>query len=92
MGTTVAGVVVRHDALLVFNVGDSRVHAASPEGLRRLSVDDSPPLEPGRRTTSIVTQCLGGSPATAPSARMSTPVPWRPATVSSSAPTASPTR
>ncbi|MEV8554115.1 protein phosphatase 2C domain-containing protein [Streptomyces glaucescens] len=62
MGTTVAGVVVRHDALLVFNVGDSRVHAALPERLRRLSVDDSPPLEPGRRTTSIVTQCLGGSP------------------------------
>ncbi|AOR31728.1 serine/threonine protein phosphatase [Streptomyces fodineus] len=63
MGTTIAGVVVQPGSLLVFNVGDSRVFAASPDGLRRLSVDDSPPLEPGRRTTSIVTQCLGGSPA-----------------------------
>ncbi|MEU9479638.1 PP2C family serine/threonine-protein phosphatase [Streptomyces sp. NPDC048191] len=63
MGTTVAGIVVRSGSLLVFNVGDSRVFAASPDGLRQVSVDDSPPLEPGRRTTSIVTQCLGGSPA-----------------------------
>ncbi|MEV5315645.1 MULTISPECIES: protein phosphatase 2C domain-containing protein [unclassified Streptomyces] len=62
MGTTVAGVVVRDDSLLVFNVGDSRVLAMDRDGLRQLSVDDSPPLEPGHRTTSIVTQCLGGSP------------------------------
>ncbi|MDO0933909.1 protein phosphatase 2C domain-containing protein [Streptomyces sp. DG2A-72] len=62
MGTTVAGAVVQPDALLVFNVGDSRVFAASPDGLRQVSVDDSGPLEPGQRTTSLVTQCLGGSP------------------------------
>ncbi|WP_151478331.1 PP2C family protein-serine/threonine phosphatase [Streptomyces albicerus] len=62
MGTTVAGVVVQPGSLLAFNVGDSRVFAASGEGLRQVSVDDSPPLEPGRRTTSLVTQCLGGSP------------------------------
>ncbi|MFC7265111.1 PP2C family protein-serine/threonine phosphatase [Streptomyces lutosisoli] len=62
MGTTVAGVVVQPDSLLVFNVGDSRVLAASRDGLRQVSVDDSPPLEPGQRTTSIVTQCLGGAP------------------------------
>ncbi|KUO16058.1 PP2C family protein-serine/threonine phosphatase [Streptomyces dysideae] len=61
MGTTVAGVVVQPGSLLVFNVGDSRVFAASGNGLRQLSVDDSPPLEPGQRTTSLVTQCLGGS-------------------------------
>jgi PPM family protein phosphatase len=61
MGTTIAGTVVQPGSLLVFNVGDSRVFAASPDGLRQVSVDDSPPLEPGRRTTSIVTQCLGGS-------------------------------
>ncbi|MFF4590656.1 PP2C family protein-serine/threonine phosphatase [Streptomyces sp. NPDC001388] len=61
MGTTVAGVVVLPGSALVFNVGDSRVYAASPDGLRQVSVDDSPPLEPGRRTTSLVTQCLGGS-------------------------------
>ncbi|MEU6776883.1 PP2C family serine/threonine-protein phosphatase [Streptomyces sp. NPDC046759] len=61
MGTTVAGAVLRPDSLLVFNVGDSRVLAATRDGLHQVSVDDSPPLEPGRRTTSIVTQCLGGS-------------------------------
>ncbi|GAA2488034.1 PP2C family serine/threonine-protein phosphatase [Streptomyces longisporus] len=62
MGTTVAGIVVRPGSLLVFNVGDSRVLAASRDGLRQVSTDDSPPLAPGRRTTSLVTQCLGGSP------------------------------
>ncbi|MBN0043522.1 serine/threonine-protein phosphatase [Streptomyces actuosus] len=62
MGTTVAGIVVQPESLLVFNVGDSRVFAHSPDGLRQMSVDDSPPLRPGQRTTSMVTQCLGGSP------------------------------
>jgi len=66
MGTTVAGVVVQPHSLLVFNVGDSRVFAASPDGLRQVSVDDSPPLEPGQRTTSLVTQCLGGTPSYRP--------------------------
>ncbi|WP_274560781.1 PP2C family protein-serine/threonine phosphatase [Streptomyces spiramyceticus] len=61
MGTTVAGVVVLTDLLVVFNVGDSRVLNATPDGLRRVSEDDSPPLPPGQRTTSIVTQALGGS-------------------------------
>lgn len=68
MGTTVAGIVVLPTELLVFNVGDSRVldvsggHAA----LHRMSVDDSPAPEPGRRTTSIVTQSLGGAPRFTP--------------------------
>lgn len=61
MGSTVAGIVVQPDSLLVFNVGDSRVFAASRgDGLRQLSVDDSPP-HPAGQTTSLVTQCLGGS-------------------------------
>ncbi|MFE5814732.1 PP2C family protein-serine/threonine phosphatase [Streptomyces sp. NPDC056479] len=60
MGTTVAGVVVQPGSLLVFNVGDSQVFATSDDGLRQLSVDDSPPHPPGR-TTTLVTQCLGGS-------------------------------
>ncbi|MGW1504397.1 PP2C family protein-serine/threonine phosphatase [Streptomyces mirabilis] len=66
MGTTVAGVVVQPGSLLTFNVGDSRVFAASHDGLRQVSVDDSPPLEPGERTTSLVTQCLGGTPSYRP--------------------------
>ncbi|WP_073952721.1 PP2C family protein-serine/threonine phosphatase [Streptomyces kebangsaanensis] len=63
MGTTVAGAVVLPRSLLVFNVGDSRVFAAPRDGVLQVSVDDSPPLEPGRRTTSLVTQTLGGTPA-----------------------------
>ncbi|MER6122984.1 PP2C family serine/threonine-protein phosphatase [Streptomyces sp. NPDC001795] len=62
MGTTLAGVVVLPESLLVFNVGDSRVFAAPREGPRMVSVDDSPQPAPGRRTTSLVTQCLGGTP------------------------------
>lgn len=61
MGTTVAGAVVLPESLLVFNVGDSRVLAVKENGLRRVSVDDNPPLPPGQRTTSIVTQALGGA-------------------------------
>ncbi|MFE7789020.1 PP2C family protein-serine/threonine phosphatase [Streptomyces sp. NPDC057460] len=61
MGTTVAGAVVLADTLLTFNVGDSRVLDASQDGLCRVSVDDSPPLAPGRRTTSLITQALGGA-------------------------------
>jgi PPM family protein phosphatase len=62
MGTTVAGVVVTAEQVRVFNVGDSRVYGLGPDGLARLSVDDSPPLAPGQRTTVIVTQTLGGHP------------------------------
>ncbi|MFE0450990.1 PP2C family protein-serine/threonine phosphatase [Streptomyces sp. NPDC058914] len=62
MGTTVAGVVLQPGSLLVFNVGDSEVFAVSREGLRQVSVDDNPPLRPGQRTTSVLTQCLGGTP------------------------------
>ncbi|AZS72845.1 serine/threonine protein phosphatase [Streptomyces lydicus] len=62
MGTTVAGAVVLAESLLVFNVGDSRVLDTTADGLRQVSVDDSPPLPPGRRTTSLVTQALGGTP------------------------------
>ncbi|MEF9908504.1 PP2C family protein-serine/threonine phosphatase [Streptomyces sp. P9-A2] len=66
MGTTVAGVVVQPGSLLVFNVGNSRVFATSRGGLRQMSVDDSPPLDPGERTTSLVTLCLGGTPVYRP--------------------------
>ncbi|MDF6043750.1 serine/threonine-protein phosphatase [Streptomyces sp. JH14] len=62
MGTTVAGAVVLAESLLAFNVGDSRVLDVAEDGLRQVSVDDSPPLAPGRRTTSLITQSLGGAP------------------------------
>ncbi|MFC9294185.1 PP2C family protein-serine/threonine phosphatase [Streptomyces sp. NPDC057011] len=61
MGTTVAGAVVLEDSLLAFNIGDSKVFDAGRDGLRQVSVDDSPPPVPPRRTTSLVTQTLGGT-------------------------------
>lgn len=63
MGTTIAGVLVMEESLLSFNVGDSKVFHAAEDGLRQISVDDSPPALPGHRTTSAVTQTLGGSRA-----------------------------
>jgi PPM family protein phosphatase len=60
MGTTVAGVLVTSDQVFAFNVGDSRVYSHGPNGLRQVSVDDSPPLAPGQEHTVIVTQTLGG--------------------------------
>jgi serine/threonine protein phosphatase PrpC len=60
MGTTVAGVLLTSDQVFAFNVGDSRVYTHGPDGLRQVSVDDSPPLAPGQEHTVIVTQTLGG--------------------------------
>ncbi|MEW2415572.1 PP2C family serine/threonine-protein phosphatase [Streptomyces sp. NPDC046866] len=61
MGTTVAGTVVLEESLISFNVGDSRVLDATREELRQVSVDDNPPLAPGQRTTSLLTQAIGGA-------------------------------
>ncbi|MGX4693953.1 PP2C family protein-serine/threonine phosphatase [Streptomyces sp. JNUCC 63] len=61
MGTTVAGAVVLPRSLPALNVGDGRVFAAPRDGLLQVSVDDNPPPEPGRRTTSLVTQSLDGT-------------------------------
>ena len=60
MGTTVAGVLLASNQVFAFNVGDSRVYTHGPEGLRKISVDDSPPLAPGQEHTVLVTQTLGG--------------------------------
>ena len=59
MGTTVAGVVVTAEHVLAFNVGDSRVYAADPGGVRQLSTDDR--LSDDDLPAGIVTQALGGS-------------------------------
>jgi serine/threonine protein phosphatase PrpC len=64
MGTTVAGVVVTAERVLAFNVGDSRVYAAGPGGVRQLSTDDRPPA--GRLPAGLVTQALGGGPEPTP--------------------------
>ncbi|MBT2482439.1 PP2C family serine/threonine-protein phosphatase [Streptomyces sp. ISL-94] len=61
MGTTVAGAVLLAESLMTFNVGDSKVFDAGRDGLHQVSVDDSPLPVPPRRTTSLVTQTLGGT-------------------------------
>jgi len=60
MGTTVAGLVITPNRATTFNVGDSRVYVVVAHQLRQVSVDDSPPLTVGQRSTAIVTQTLGG--------------------------------
>jgi serine/threonine protein phosphatase PrpC len=61
MGTTVAGLVVTEPAVLVFNIGDSRVYALDDTGLVQLSTDDNEPPARGQHRSSVVTQALGGS-------------------------------
>jgi PPM family protein phosphatase len=61
MGTTVAGLVITEQAVLAFNVGDSRVYRVEDTGLVQLSTDDNEPPAPGERRSSIVTQALGGN-------------------------------
>jgi serine/threonine protein phosphatase PrpC len=60
MGTTIAGLVVTEQGVVVFNIGDSRVYALD-DGLVQLSEDDSESPMPGQRRSHIVTQTLGGS-------------------------------
>lgn len=63
MGSTVAGVVLCRDEIVVFNVGDSRVYQILDGYLTQVSVDDA--LQPsdasGRRDSTVITQALGGS-------------------------------
>lgn len=63
MSTTVAGLALTAESVLVFNVGDSRVYELTDAGPELLSTDDSPPLAPDRRTTHLVTSVLGGPTA-----------------------------
>jgi len=68
MGTTIAGLVVTEQAIVVFNVGDSRVYVLDDAGLVQLSTDDNeaPAPAPGQRRSSVVTQALGGRVDAAP--------------------------
>jgi protein phosphatase len=63
LGTTVVGAVLSPDALIHFNIGDSRAYVYSGDELVRLSEDDVPigttGPQPGRSNHRI-TQCLGG--------------------------------
>lgn len=66
MGTTVAGVVVDEDRVIVFNIGDSRCYMSNGRFLRLFSVDDtfSKDADTSRKTGTeghVITQCLGGT-------------------------------
>jgi protein phosphatase len=64
MGTTIVGVALTSNGLLVFNVGDSRSYLHVQGSLIQLSVDDVPSVAIGashRRTAHAITQALGGA-------------------------------
>ena len=52
MGTTIAGVLITTDTVIVFHVGDSRVYLHTGEGLTQVTVDDW--------DEGYITQTLGG--------------------------------
>ena len=59
MGTTIAGVLVTTDTLVVFHVGDSRVYLHTGDYLTQVTVDD---WEKGYNNKGCITQTLGGYP------------------------------
>lgn len=58
LGTTVAGLCVSDDAIIVFNVGDSQVFSITDGDLVQISIDDSV-FDSNGRPTNIITQSLG---------------------------------
>jgi len=65
MGTTVAGLIISQDRILVFNVGDSRVYRCQGSNLVQLSIDDVPRkalsgMGNPARINHAITQSLGG--------------------------------
>ena len=69
MGTTIAGVLVNTDTVVVFHVGDSRVYFHRDERLAQVTVDD---WEAG-----YITQTLGGYPWFHPIQVHTTTIPFR---------------
>lgn len=60
MGSTVCGVLFVDTTGIWFNVGDSRIYKINETELEQLSVDDVPFGGRDARTSSRITQCLGG--------------------------------
>ena len=56
MGTTIAGVAVTDQSVIVFNVGDSRVYRFDESGLVQLSVDDNEAPARGQIRSPILTK------------------------------------
>mgnify|MGYP001174914335 CR=1 FL=1 len=58
MATTIAVTLLRPDAVLWANVGDSRIYAKKNHEFSQMSMDDIPA---GLRSSNMITQCLGGN-------------------------------
>jgi serine/threonine protein phosphatase PrpC len=66
MGTTIAGLGVTADSVVVFNVGDSRIYRMSERRLEQISIDDSEEIMTSFASVAFparaLSQCLGGFP------------------------------
>ncbi len=58
LGTTIAGLCITGDGVIVFNVGDSQVFSITGGVCKQISVDDSV-FDTNGRPTNIITQSLG---------------------------------
>ena len=58
LGTTVAGLCLTDDGIVIFNVGDSPVFSITDGVLAQISIDDSV-FDTNGRPTNIITQSLG---------------------------------
>ena len=76
LGTTVAGLCVTDDGIVVFNVGDSQVFSITDGVLTQISIDDSV-FDTNGRPTNIITQSLGQFPPVQPHVKV---LPLQPAT------------
>lgn len=65
LGTTIAGLCITADGIIVFNVGDSQVFSITDGVLNQISIDDSV-FDSNGRPTNIITQSLGQTPPVAP--------------------------
>jgi serine/threonine protein phosphatase PrpC len=65
LGTTVAGLCITGDGIVIFNVGDSPVFSITDGVLKQISIDDSV-FDVNGRPTNIITQSLGQFPPVQP--------------------------
>lgn len=65
LGTTVAGLCLLDEGLVIFNVGDSPVFSITGGVLSQISIDDSV-FDTNGRPTNIITQSLGQIPEVQP--------------------------
>ncbi|HYO03363.1 MAG TPA: protein phosphatase 2C domain-containing protein [Mycobacterium sp.] len=65
LGTTVAGLCITDDGIIIFNVGDSPVFSITDGVLSQISIDDSV-FDSNGRPTNIITQSLGQFPPVQP--------------------------